>query len=985
MNQLMFWNQWNKPYRQLYWFLLIVFLTALALWMSAWFIGRAQTISWTTNTNLEPTPVGIYEFSRNLFSFSVPVDVYSASDFFTPDLISYHAWHSYAYLLLFSIGMIYFLSVHSFMEMYGYMAGMLGLLGIFSLFHLDILLIAGRTDKMPLIVLFVVTGGLSYYFNSIGKSHTLLTRLLVFALYWTLAAIGIGSLSKVEHPFLYLAAYSSELPLYMAAWVVLWHGTYLQKLLFKLLEGNGVSGAPNSNLLHFFLVSLLYVISLVLLLLKKLYVLDLPLVYVHPFIVFLLCSVSGIWLFRKHSELFGSSLPFVPAGALLYLAISLMAVSGMMYACFTDNYGLIEAYERFLLYGYLGTGLVFTIYVIVNFGKQFGKQGSMYHFLYQPVRMTYWAIPAITITITTVFFIYQKKYPLHLAKAGYYTHIGDLHAYVGENTLALQYYQRALTFDYPNPRVNYAIASLSAALGDKANALGYYENGLYRNPSPEAFAGMANTYLDNGEYFKAVFTLQEGIQKFPSNGYLLNNLGMAYSKTNLLDSTIFYLRKSAEVLEDASIPHSNLLYVLNKRGYGDLADSLSRTYQHAHVSFEINRLSTALMHGRTEAFALQPDWLQGGKLQERPFAYVWNYAMQHPGDTLMPLEKWQADSSNQEFREGLQYLMAWRLHRNGNAMKAIEQLENLVAGGTSSLSYSRTLGYWMLEQDAYEKASLHFKQTYQALQFDDLFNLALAQLRVAPEEATETLKLLRVHPDSTKRPLAQAFLSMLESKPEAVPAMASGMQVYYAALHPRELSDDQVKNWILQLDPLAGATMWADRLEYLSMNEPARSIEWYKLQPQQLNEACYTAMAVFSFFQAQPDVMSTLLEKDWSKPRLKPLLRAWWLSKQGKEKEAADAYELAWQYGPLYYPFLREACKVLNNEGRKELVYQYLLDALKHFPDKVMLKELYVQQCLDLGYTNYAQTTLTELKGALPESSLKRYQMAIDSILYSGY
>jgi hypothetical protein len=79
--------------------------------------------------------------------------------------------------------------------------------------------------------------------------------------------------------------------------------------------------------------------------------------------------------------MFSKVLPFHPAGALLYVSLALITFSGISYAFITGNSGLLDAYERIIIYGHLFIGFIFFLYVMVNFGAIFNEKISIYNFI----------------------------------------------------------------------------------------------------------------------------------------------------------------------------------------------------------------------------------------------------------------------------------------------------------------------------------------------------------------------------------------------------------------------------------------------------------------------------------------------------------------------------------------------------------------------------------------------------------------------------
>ena len=67
---------------------------------------------------------------------------------------------------------------------------------------------------------------------------------------------------------------------------------------------------------------------------------------------------------------------------------------------------------------------------------------------------------------------------------------------------------------------------------------------LLKQPNPQDYAGLSQTYLQTNLFFEAVKALQRGIQAFPKSGELKNNLGYLYARTSVADSAYYYLNSA---------------------------------------------------------------------------------------------------------------------------------------------------------------------------------------------------------------------------------------------------------------------------------------------------------------------------------------------------------------------------------------------------------------------------------------------------------
>jgi hypothetical protein len=998
MNSFYFWKTWNSPYKQIYIFLLSIFgLLLLALVYSS-YVGFEGVVKWEVETELEPVKVVIDQFAKNLFNFTVESDSYYALDKFVTSEVKVNTFHAYLFLGFVLLGVLFIITTFSYLELYWFMGGMLGfLLFLFSM-KIEMLELFGRVDRIPMVSIFLLYGGLSYVFNTYYKSASYLLRLLSFLFLTAIIGLVIYKYSAVATPFLYLANFGSLFPVMITMVLVLLVGYDIIKGFLYVVSSRKTVGSKNA-VLNFMFASLLYLINVLLLLLKKLYILELDIIYLNPFLLLVISCILGIWMFKKRSEMFSSVLPFVPAGAFVYLSLVIIALSGAAYAFINGNIGMIEAYERIIIYGHLFIGFVFLIYVLVNFIFLFDKNISIYDIVYKPVRMTFLVVPAIAITISVFFFLYQKKYPYYLAMSGYYTYAGDVMVYEGQYPLAFQYYRKAVSYDYPNHRANYSIAALSTSLQDKETAKGYFENALFRDPTVQSYIGLSNAYMETGELFKALFQIQEGLKKFPEDGRLYNNLAVLFHKSNLADSSIHYFLKSKQIMEDKRVASSNILYLLAKKNLFNEADSIMETENYPdHISFVNNKLAIDNQLGKRTTIPFDVSIIKDSLLNANTYAYLVNSNLNSLKDTnSMVSDKIEAllnVVSNDVYKDNLICQSALKKYYSGNRLGAILKMQALNNNATSSSSfeYSTILGKWMLEEDLYVASADFFQNASKGGNLNTQLNYTISSaLAGQNESALFVLNQLVNSPDKNINNIAARLIKIISVKNinEALlldePERLQFFLLSIKKISP-DLADKLYKSFTNDQVKVYAATalcrVYLTRNDIRKASQVFSSIETI----QQLNvfaegERNYTELLLKTEMKDGKFLTekSRTLKLNSDKELLRDFFIAVSYEYQRDSINASEYYIKTLTNAPFMEVAVSRAVSYLSAKGRQQIAYNYLVDILQS-NSSVLMKKTYLELCLNMDLISYAESTLSDLKGQITSLEYSKYRNRLTAI-----
>ncbi|MCS6823614.1 MAG: hypothetical protein NZ529_04910 [Cytophagaceae bacterium] len=994
MNTFFFWNGLTKPYRLLYVFALVVFFISVVLSVVAYVVGLNGVVAWDVQTQFESIKISVENFYKNTFPFEVPAHAYIASDRIIASEIQVNEWYAYVFLILFFIGLLYAITTITYLHLYAYVAGMLMFMYIIVNMKLEIIEIAGRTDRWFALIFIALYSGLSYYFHSFNKGASFLFRLICFSTLTIAIAIFITFTSGVAYPFLHIANFGSTSYLLITLlFMLLIAYDIIKAFLFITSSSNAKSG--KNHFTGFFFITLLYMANLFLLFLKKLYVIDVNIVYINPLILYLVSAILGIWMFRKRTEMFSHILPFSPAGAYLYIGVAIMSTAGIAYSYINGNIGMTEAYERIIVFSHLFMGFTFSIYVIVNFLPLFRKHVSVYENVYKPVRMTFMAVPAIAITIGVVVFIYSKKYPYHLALSGYYTFAGDVMLKNKDYHLAIQYYKKATGYDFPNHRANYSIASLSHYLNDYATAKKYYTNALVRDHSLHAYIGLSNAQLDAGEYFQSMFTLKEAIQKYPKSGELYNNLGVVYTRTDILDTTNYYFLKCLQYMPQSPLPYSNMAYNYLKKNMYNIADSILTENFDDHISYNTNRIASKLLNHSSDSILFNQTFFKRDILLPQ-VAYLNNYTFYSLNDTswylLTLLDTLINKSETTEYQTKLRYLRAMKKYYSENKIEAIQDMYNLKNTTLDNKLYATTLGCWMLQNNVAEECLSNFSTAYDPFNHTSAYNLVLAQLFYNVKPDPFVLNALLNSKEQHIQKQLNAINYLLNTSANASTAKTSEEKLLYIATHcsrlPAPSNAALYESLTLPEHKLIASYILMDN--YLSKNDLEQARKFiYHIEQGEQHKAWHVGELNFQYLrllfsernysELSPICSTTYLNT------MRACTRAYFTNFVNEKNIPAGSlvtqYSQAINNAPFFYPGVEYALNFLYRNGYKETAYEKAAAVSELNPSSAEARKLYLKQCILNGYTGPAENTLENLKPFISAAEYSIYRKTIDSLL----
>jgi Flp pilus assembly protein TadD len=924
MNQLLFWKNWDKEDRGWYLFALGTLMLSLLCYLYSFWWGDRALIQWSTQSELEDIPVVLDSFRQGIFNLQVDAFNYVLTERFIATDMAVNITAGSLFMGFLALGVVIVLTVLTFLSRFWYVAGMAAFIVLLVSFRIELLALSGLTDRSPFITLITLYGGLSYYFHAFRTHTSLSVRLLSLVLLTGLVALVMAGTATVSYPALHLSNYGIWVPLLIGIAFTFLIAAEIPYAFLYLVTRSNTPGSRNS-FLHFSVACAIYLFNLLIIYLKNAGIADLDLLFLSPYVIYVFSAVLGIWGHRTRSQLYEGIIPHQPYGALLYTALGTISTATFAYLFATGNDPLLEVFEDVIVFSHLAMGLMFFLYVVFNFGDLLQQNLKVYKVVFKPARMPYFMVRAASALIMVAFFMYANMVPYQQALGGYYNGLGDLSTATKEYFLAEQYYKMGLEYSLNNHKSSYALGSLARLQNDPIATEYYFRQATLKNPRPYDYANLGSLQIGGDHFFEALFTLKEGVRKFPESGELYNNLALLYNRTSLADSAFLYFDLSREFAARTEVPASNLQAFWAKNSGAVNVDSLqSRAPALEYLPFLTNRTVLQNLTGNQARKELEPRLHRDSTLNRNTFAYLFNQAVgqaQQP-DTTLPQTYLRLEQrpDNGLYAEDLAFARACYEYRYGNRGAAIATMKNLAQQATDRADlFNRVLGAWLLQQQAYLLSTEYSSRSKDP---QAKFYLAVALSEAGREEEAQThWKQIVQLADSVRNNKAVLSPEYLEMNPLA----SKMLSIYAPNVRPEDLDEE-------------------GKLMYLLYRKEAQTEE---------NRAKFA-----SLLPRVSELAGHNDDPDWQLSE-----KAQSLEKQGQDQQAEALYVQALKREPLNENLILSAARFYREKrNNNEKAYELLVNSVQLNPYSVAVYKEYIRQSLTMGLVSYATQGLNALK-----------------------
>ncbi len=473
----------------------------------------------------------------------------------------------------------------------------------------------------------------------------------------------------------------------------------------------------HQSAIHFSVFAVLYLAHFLLIYLKNTGQLVLGIYYPSPFVLQTLTLLAGFWALEKKAPLTGINSPRIPAVHSLYVSLGTLFFGCMALASGLGNDLLTEALEDAICLIHFGMGCSFLLYMFINYFQLMNLGLKIHLVIFKPRYMPLAAIPVFGLAGAMVFVINRDYFPWYQSLAARQVLQADEAGLKGDNHLQESLLLNASGFDHLSKRINMGLAALAYRRGLPGKGQDFAAKAGERSPMAEAHLAIAQHYRDAGLPLYEILALQEGLKNFPEDGRLLNNLGMAFTRTIYTDSAHYYFSRAATSRNGSQAGQTNLGFFyltskLEKEGLprktpesdsnGDWAE-LNNNLVFANEAGEKSPLLADIRRKFSE--------IPGGLQPYLLFHAYLNKAITRDSSDMALLEQLETDSIRMQYREALEMGRALVHYRTGNTRTGLKELFDLQeAAGTNRLDLTLLMGQVYFDQGAYASAAGYFRK-----------------------------------------------------------------------------------------------------------------------------------------------------------------------------------------------------------------------------------------------------------------------------------
>ena len=994
MENLFFWKDWKLQNKIIFFIFFSILIAVLGLLVKQTNNGFENIVDIHRVYETENITVPVTTFQKHLFDFTVNGENYLIKQRFDTGKINLPDTKSLLYLCIIAIAATLAITVISGLKKVAWYSFFMSFFILWLvLLKTDFIGVFGYFNDYFAYIAIAVYLGISFLFHAFLTKVGFLIRFITFSIITGLLSWCIQTYSIIENPLIVTTNFGIIIPsLLTFLFIILTAQNVISS--FATLINNTYANGKVSNLGKFALVSLLYLTTILLYLLNKKGYIDFQIIYLNPFVLFAITTLLGIWGHRARSIFFKEDLPFSSFGVYLYISLALIASGTIYFSFLSGNTALGNAFEDIIIYAKLGLGLGFFLYMFVAHANEL-QRGVQVDSIYQSKNARFYISRIIGITVFFIIIgeglypLFQKVYAGHqLYKAiGYY--------YGGEETLSNQHFRKVTKLDKGNPIGHYVLSNLAYTKGEFKEAIKELATICSRQPSEFAFIRKAELEQELGLIVAtAPSTLVDGLQQFPTSGYLAHNLAYVYQNfPPLTDSSYFYYKYALQHLKDPAAAKSNLLTLYTERHIKD-AILPELKVPTDDIVYEINKLAAANSLQLKDSITYRSDLLTKGNLSSTQLIYLNNFALAYPSkvqqDVITELE---ALRDNPNVGQNVKYTLAFLYQFQHAPYKAKALIDDLINNNGTELQiyYNDLAGQFLYLNNQPELAADYFSTSAQ-IQLLNRINQSLFSSGIAYadagnyERATNAFKNL-ASIDPTQQETAKDFLAALQ--------LTDITQSYPWVEYPRAqltlfnpaLAAQDFEAFIASLTDLELKAYAITRLVnyFINLNETTNAIKAWEYMPTSLTKATYfeatkTYLKLLALQKSSKELLAFANEQS-DAFSYKDFYTGVAYHQLGDSTNALQYLKKAHQTLPMDDEVIIYLSNFYADLGRSEEGYNTLISLIQEKPVDIALNQCYIERCLELNLPNLVKSSLEDLSSQMDADEFVIYSTAINERL----
>lgn len=965
MDQVKFWQSWYKSDRIGYIIGLVIFFLVLLYFCIAYFFGNSWVYPWRIINNFEPVEVPFHQVLTGIYNFTIGGSNYINLQEFVGDSINILPPTAYFLLALLLIAFSVIMAVLSSFKRFWFLAFLTIIIFLFLLLQLDSLELFGQYNRSGVIVALAIFLIPAYVINAYYDHFTLQRRILIFLLVSVIFAMLIFFFAEVPTPLFHFINFGLALPLVLSVIFILLVSHDIISFFMMLITNSNNDYSKNSDI-HFVVISLLYLLSLTFTYLYEINYIDWDIIYINPFIILTIAAIAGIWEFRKKRNTYQEIMHFHSVGAFFYLALAIVCFATLAYFMATANDAALEAITELILASQIGFGLTFFIYVLVNFFTILHHNHAVYKVLYKPTRMPYFTANLAGFLATLGFFLSANSDMYYEARAAIYNAMGDVALHNQQIALAEELYTQSTIYGFKNHHAHYALGSIKLQQQKAGEALYYFEEAIEKEPTENAYSIIGNLYKSNDRFFEALFAMQDGLQKFPASGYLLNNTGLLYNKTAVVDSTLYYLEKASGTSQkDAAVANQYGIYGLNKLTFA--TDSIISLYEKSSTIEQKTNLLLLLNFSGITSRELPYIIEEDSSLSFNQYAYLQNfitYQAHYFDSTRVRQFGLFANKAVDFFSEPMLFNQAITNYLNQQVYQAFNLLDQLSNQSIEKESfYKKVKALLALESDAPLLSQIYLAEAEALAEGQENLQkpMLMASLQSGDLLTLSNQVLIDREKFESQFPSLVTFLDLYADADSVNWQQQSDTIKYMAVKYIDNIKPEvaltiqspflQIKAVIEIIDQMLSQGPGREARKYISILENNEE-SYFKAELLRLKMKYY-------WRTEQLDSLQTMLKLPHPKVDLYNIFyQAKLALKNDNLKKATSLYRLAASMNPMAEDVIVEAADYFENQDELLTAYQILVDAIKINRFSTKITEAYIRVSLKSGLESFAASAL---------------------------
>ena len=976
MQSRWFWKKWHKEYQIIGYGVAFLFTVSFVLLWVNYFVGTDAVIHWLKFHHQQTVETVSHTFQVGNFELSIPIESYITFEYFNGSGLQPNVFASYAFVLLLMLAAMVLLTVITTFERFWYFVGT----GLFILFiaslRLEVLHLFGLTGQWTTIGVLVIYVLISFYFNSLRSATRFTTRLVTFLSVTAALGIVFYVFSAVKYPFLHLSVtgYIAGMILSVIFMIMIAHEIVAS---FVYLTSQG--STSTKSLQHFSIISAIYIANLIITYLHEARIINWNFLYINLYLLLSCSVILSLWGYQQREKLYQNITRFNPFGAYFIASMAIITLSTIAMLLGTANDPALKVIRDFIIFTHLGFGIIFLMYIFSNFVIMYAEDVNVYRVLYTPNRMPYFTyrFAGIITMLAFVFYSNWHEYVYH-GTSGFYNGLGDLYQAMEKKGLAEAYYQQGRAHGFQNHHSNYVIGFLEGQKNNLELSHNHYQMASGKRPTEYSFVNEGNLYLFEDKFFNAIFSFKEALNTFPDSGPIKNNLGYAYTKIHLMDSSLLMFEQARQESVSKESAEINFFGFVGQEYIPMDTDSVFKSFETSSPGVIANALVAETLQKKSFDTRINP--IPSKKLDLLTATLLNNYLVNKVKsvDTTFIHEAYRvaSDSLNEEYSEALKVSIAHAFYHRNNVNKAMQLLAELAyLSQTRQGKYNYVMGLWALEQGNPDLASQSFAYAVEySYKEANLYSaIALAEAHQYPDAIAAADTLLKSK-NETDREIGQQLKRTLTISLTDVLKLSDleKYQYFRYRINTKDSADfNRIVSTFQNNHYKAQALLEMSQRQFNSGNTTSAIRYFTRLGGIQFSdEALYERIQHFELellaSRGQFRLLATKINEGitFSQPReLEKMLYTALISEASGDTTTAELnYKILSTYNPFYEEGIIAAARYFKKHSPDPLrAYNILTDAIHVNKNSIRLLTAYVAEAARMGFDELAVGASQEL------------------------